>query len=180
MNEWILLNAYHFFLRFNYSDNQLMPSFIPNPSTALLYYMCHGLSVIRSNCISFATSCSNIAIARSILFAKNSIGTSLILIAIVTINTVVFLHGWSSRTSSSFLATYILSLSAASITNITAYTLHAHNQYGSYFWFIIVFLPDTAIFALPGHVKNSEINLAFGKRLNLKTDSSSNFNLSIL
>ena len=33
--------------------------------------MCQGLSVIESNCISLATSCSVIAICRSILFEKN-------------------------------------------------------------------------------------------------------------
>ena len=44
--------------------------------------MCQGLSVIWSSYNSFATSYSVIAIARSILLAKNRIGTSLILIAI--------------------------------------------------------------------------------------------------
>ena len=43
--------------------------------------MCHGLSVIFSSCISLATSYSVIAIAKSILFAKNNTGTSRILIA---------------------------------------------------------------------------------------------------
>ncbi len=43
--------------------------------------MCHCLSVIWCNYISFATSPSVIAWPRSILFAKNSIGTFLFFIA---------------------------------------------------------------------------------------------------
>ena len=43
--------------------------------------MCQGLSVMVSSCISFATSYSVMAIAKSILLAKKSTGTSLIFIA---------------------------------------------------------------------------------------------------
>ena len=65
------------FLRFNYSDNQLIPSLIPVPSVALLAYICHGRSVIESNSNLMAISSSESAFFMSALFARNRIGIDL-------------------------------------------------------------------------------------------------------
>ena len=49
-----------------------------------------------------------------------------------------------------------------------------------YFRLIVVFLPETPVLALPGHVKHSEIDFAFGKSLNLETYCRSYLHLRIL
>ena len=107
---WLHLSL--FFLNFTYSDNHVIPSFKPIPSSALLDYKYQGLSFILSNYSSFITSFSVIALFKSILLAKKSMGNFFILIS-----------WWSKSISSSFFATYILNLSTTSMTNMTAYII---------------------------------------------------------